>query len=65
MTRVSPDVILTTRVLDKANNNAVLCERSVVDTPNVDRTLTETEMEAASDMHVHLGSERGAPITLQ
>ena len=63
MTRVSPDVILTTRVLDKANDNAVLYERSVVDTPDVERTLTETEMEAASGMHVQLGSERGAPIT--
>jgi hypothetical protein len=48
VTRVSPNVILTARVLDKANNNAVLYERSVVDTPNVDRTLTQTEMDAAS-----------------
>ena len=63
MTRVSPDVILTARILDKANNNAVLYERSVVDTPNVDRTLTETEMEAASGMHLHFVSEGGAPIT--
>ena len=48
VTRVSPNVILTTRVLDKENNNAVPSERSVVDTPNVDRTLTQAEMEAAS-----------------
>ena len=63
VTRVNPNVILTARVLDKENNNAVLYERSVVDTPNVDRTLTETEMEAASGMHLHAGRDMGAPIT--
>jgi hypothetical protein len=63
ITRVSPNVILTARILDKANNNAVLYERSVVDTPNVDRTLTGTEMEAASGMHMDFVSEGGAPIT--
>jgi len=63
MTRVSPDVILTARILDKANDNAVLYERSVVDTPNVDRTLTTAEMEAASGMRVQLVSEGGAPFT--
>src|SRR4029434_9962127 len=59
----SPDVILTARILDKANNNAVLYERSVVDTPNVDRTLTETEMEAASGMQLQLDSDGRAPFT--
>jgi hypothetical protein len=63
ITRVSPNVILTARVLDKANNNAVLYERSVVDTPNVDRTLTPTEMQAASGMLLDSGSEQGPPIT--
>ena len=63
VTRVSPNVIITTRVLDKANDNAVLYERSVVDTPNVDRTLTQTELEAASGMHLHTGTDLGAPIT--
>ena len=62
MTRVSPNVIITTRVLDKANDNAVLYERSVVDTPNVDRTLTQTEMDAASGMHLHAGRDVGPPI---
>ena len=63
VTRVNPNVIITTRVLDKENQNAALYERSVVDTPNVDRTLTETELEAASGMHLHTGSDVGAPIT--
>jgi hypothetical protein len=34
-TRASPNLILTLRILDKANHNAVLYQRSVVDTPNV------------------------------
>jgi hypothetical protein len=63
VTRASPNVILTARVLDKANDNAVLYERSVVDTPNVDRTLTQTELDAASGMHLHTGTDLGAPIT--
>ena len=63
VTRVSPNVIITTRVLDKTNDNAVLYERSVVDTPNVDRTLTETELESVSGMHLHTGSDVGPPLT--
>lgn len=63
VTRVNPNVIITTRVLDKANDNAVLYERSVVDTPEVDRTLSETELEAASGMHLHSGPDSGPPLT--
>jgi hypothetical protein len=63
VTRISPNVIITVRVLDKENDNAVLYERSVVDTPNVDRTLTQTELEEASGMHLHSGTEFGPPIT--
>jgi hypothetical protein len=63
VTRVNPNVILTARVLDKENNNAVLYERSVVDTPSVDRTLTQAEMEAASGMHMDAGTDVGPPIT--
>ena len=63
VTRVNPNVILTARVLDKENSNAVLYERSVVDTPNVDRTLTQAEMEAASGMRMDAGTDVGAPIT--
>ncbi len=50
LTRATPNLILTVRILDKANQNAVLYERSVVDTPNVDRTLNETEQQIASGM---------------
>jgi hypothetical protein len=63
VTRVNPNVIITIRVLDKANNNAVLYERSAVDTPSVDRTLTEMELDSASGMHLHTGPDVGAPIT--
>ena len=63
VTRVSPNVIITTRILDKANNNAVLYERSAVDTPNIDRTLTAAELESASGMHLHTGTDMGTPIT--
>lgn len=63
VTRISPNVIVTTRILDKENHNAVLYERSVVDTPSVDRTLTQTEMDAASGMHLHAGRDVGPPIT--
>jgi len=63
VTRVNPNVILTARVLDKEDNNAVLYERSVVDTPNIDRTLTQAEMETASGMHLDAGTDMGPPIT--
>jgi len=63
-TRVVPDLILTSRILDKANHNAVLYERSFVDTPNVDRTLTQAELLAASGMRLNAGSDiQGAPWT--
>jgi len=36
---------------------------AALDTPNVDRTLTETEMEAASGMQLHLDSDGRPPFT--
>ena len=57
LTRVSPNLILTARILDKANHDAVLYERSVVDTPSVDRTLTAAELEAASGMRLKAASD--------
>ena len=63
LTRVSPNVIITVRILDKANGNAVLYERHAVDTPNVDRSLTHADMDAASGMHLNTGSDVGAPFT--
>jgi hypothetical protein len=56
LTRVSPDLILTGRILDKANN-AVLYEHSFVDTPNADRTLTTAEVEAISGMHLRADAD--------
>ena len=61
LTRATPDLILTLRILDKANHNAVLYERSVVDTSNVDRTLTHAELDAASGMHLNAGTDIQAP----
>ena len=61
LTPVSPNLILTVRILDRANQDAVLYERSVVDTPAVDRTLTAAEFEAASGMPLNTGSDIPAP----
>ena len=61
LTRVMTDLILTARILDKANHNAVLYERSVVDTPNVDRTLAAAEQEAASGMRLKAVSDIQGP----
>jgi len=63
LTRVGPNLILTGRILDKANNQAVLYEHSFVDTPSVDRTLTEAEVYAASGMRLMTGSDCGLPMT--
>jgi hypothetical protein len=64
LTRVNPNVVLTARVLDKDNHNAVLYERSVVDTPAVDRCLTTDEVFAASGMNLAFLTDRsGAPYT--
>ena len=43
LTRVNTNVVLTARVLDKDNQEAVLYQRSVVDTPQADPTLTSAE----------------------
>jgi hypothetical protein len=65
LTRVQPNLVITARVLDKANPNVVLYQRSVVDTPNVDPTLTVDEFQAVSGMRlVDLAPDpAGAPFT--
>ncbi|HRY50571.1 MAG TPA: choice-of-anchor Q domain-containing protein [Candidatus Paceibacterota bacterium] len=64
LTRVGLNVILTARVLDKDNPNLVLYERSVVDTPGSDPTLTTADVEALSGMRLAFGPEgSGAPYT--
>ncbi|MBI4327288.1 MAG: hypothetical protein HY674_18790 [Chloroflexi bacterium] len=59
LTRANPNLILTARVLDKDNGNAVLYERRVVDTPQADSTLTTAEVEALSGMRLATASEAG------
>ncbi|MHC1763358.1 MAG: choice-of-anchor Q domain-containing protein [Verrucomicrobiia bacterium] len=64
LTRAKPNVILTARVLDKENPDVVLYQRSVVDTPNADPTLTSADIEALSGMRLAFGPEAsGAPYT--
>ena len=51
MSRMRADLVLTARVLDKDNHNAVLYERRIVDTPEIDRSLTTAEFQALTGMH--------------
>jgi hypothetical protein len=46
LTRDGSNMIVTTRVLDKDNQNAVVFERSFVDTPGVDASLTTAQFAA-------------------
>jgi hypothetical protein len=63
MTRVQTNLVLTARVLDKDNQLAVLYQRSVVDTPQVDPSLTTAEVEAMTGMHLFFSSDpRGSPL---
>jgi hypothetical protein len=65
LTRVQPNLVITVRVLDKADPNTVLFQRTVVDTPNVDPTLTTAQFQALTGMRlVDLGPDpAGAPFT--
>lgn len=57
LTRVDPDVILTGRVLDKDNNDAVLYQVSVRDTPAVDPTISSAQISAISGMFLTVGAD--------
>ncbi|MBI3850215.1 MAG: immunoglobulin domain-containing protein [Verrucomicrobia bacterium] len=46
LTRVQPNLLVTARVLDKANLNNVLYQCTVVDTPNVDPTINAARFQA-------------------
>jgi hypothetical protein len=46
LTRDGANMIVTTRVLDKESQNAVVFERSFVDTPGVDASLTTAQFAA-------------------
>ncbi|HRY50570.1 MAG TPA: right-handed parallel beta-helix repeat-containing protein [Candidatus Paceibacterota bacterium] len=61
LTRDNPNVIVTVRVLDKDHQNAVRYERSVVDTPQVDRTLSSAQVLAASGMNLACGTDKSGP----
>jgi hypothetical protein len=63
LTSAGDRMILTGRVLDKANQNAVLHERTVVDTPAVDPTFTAEEVQALTgfDLDVFAPDLSGTP----
>jgi hypothetical protein len=48
VTRMNPDLIVTARVLDKADPTTVLFAHSVVDTPSSDPTLDRSQYEAVA-----------------
>jgi len=52
LTREQPNLILTARVLDKADPNTVLFEHSVVDTPGSDPTLSASQFLALTGMNI-------------
>jgi hypothetical protein len=50
LTPSGADVLLTARILDRSSAGTVLFERSVLDTPASDRSLTVDEVKAATGM---------------
>ncbi|MBM3883074.1 MAG: hypothetical protein FJ387_25720 [Verrucomicrobia bacterium] len=65
LTRVDPNVVITARVLDKADPNTVLYQRTVVDTPNVDPTLTADQFQALTGWRLEnvAPETAGPPLT--
>ncbi len=63
LTAVNANVVITVRVLDKDNQEAVLYQRSVVDTPKSDPTLTSAELLALSGMKLDVFTDGGPPFT--
>ena len=63
LTRNKTNLIITTRVLDKNNQNAVLFERGFVDTPGVDASLTTAQFIALTGITTWtLAPDSGPPI---
>jgi hypothetical protein len=63
LTRDKGSLIITTRVLDKANPSTVLFERSFVDTPGVDASLTTSQYWALTGItNMTLGPDSGPPV---
>jgi hypothetical protein len=64
ITPADPNVILTARVLDKGNGEAVLYERSTVDTPASDPRLNSAQLAAITGVTVQVQDDpSGAPWT--
>jgi hypothetical protein len=64
LTRMQPNLVITARVLDKADPNTVYYQRTVVDTPNVDPTLNAAQFQALTGMNLlDLGPDKGSPFT--
>jgi hypothetical protein len=65
LTREQPNLILTARVLDKADPNTVLFQHSVVDTPGSDPTLTVAQFQALTGIRFLdlVADSAEAPIT--
>lgn len=57
LTRADPDLLITARLLDKDNHQAVLHQLSVVDSPAADSTLTTAEVAELSGMWLALGPD--------
>jgi len=52
LTRQDPNVVITTRVLDKADPNKALFAHSYLDTPASDTSLTASELQALTGMQI-------------
>ena len=64
LTRADPNVVITARVLDKANPAEVLYQRSLVDTPEADPVLTSEQFLSLSGVSLPMSPDLpGAPVT--
>jgi hypothetical protein len=64
LTRTDPSVVLTARVLDRDNHNAILYENTVVDSEIADPTVTAAHLSDLSGMQLTLGPDlNGTPYT--
>ena len=52
LTRQGPNVVITTRVVDKADPSRVLFAHSYLDTPASDTSLTTSQLQALTGMHI-------------
>jgi hypothetical protein len=57
MTRADTNMILHARILDKDNANATIYERTVVDTPQIDPTVSSAQFEAVTGQRSLLNND--------